>query len=308
MPAGTGSAQPHPLTTWFGIGGAADRFASPSSEDELRGLLEREPVVRVLGDGANLLVDDEGVDGLVLSLKSPAFKAWEIDSNTGRVRVGAGADLAKLIHATTKAGLAGLEGLGGVPATVGGALVMNAGGKYGEIATAVRSVRGFDRQGRPFELSRSQIDFSYRHSGLNHLIITGAELSLTPGDPAALREKYKSVLDDKSKSQPLGANSAGCVWKNPVLPADLDGLGAKGSRVSAGMLVDRSGLKGLAVGGASVSPVHANFVVTARGSDAKAADVVKLMRLVRERVFERFGVRLEAEVVIWSRHGDGLDG
>lgn len=297
------------IPTWFGIGGRADRLLTPETVAELVRLLRREERVRVLGEGANLLVDDDGVDGVVLSLRSPTFKACEVHPATGRVRVGAGADLAKLIHATTKAGLAGLEGLGGVPATVGGALVMNAGGKYGEISSAVRVVRGLGRRGEPVELSRGQIAFSYRHSGLEGLVITEAELELTPGDPAALRERYKAVMEDKSKSQPLKENSAGCVWKNPVLPADIDGIGAKGARVAAGMLIDRAGLKGLASGGASVSTVHANFVVTAKGDvgGARAADVVRLMREVRRRVMDHYGVRLEPEVVIWSRRGDGLD-
>lgn len=295
------------IPTWFGIGGRADRLVTPESVSGLVGVLGREGRVRVLGEGANLLVDDDGVDGVVLSLRSPAFKGYEIDPATGRVRVGAGTDLAKLIHTTTKAGLAGLEGLGGVPATVGGALVMNAGGKYGEISSVVSVVRGLNGRGEAVERHRDQIAFSYRYSGLSELVITEAELTLTPGDPMALRERYKAVMEDKSKCQPLKENSAGCVWKNPVLLADIDGIGPKGARVSAGMLIDRAGLKGLACGSASVSAVHANFVVTAKGGEGKAGDVVRLMREVRRRVMDRYGVRLEPEVVIWSRRGDGLD-
>lgn len=296
-----------PIPTWFGIGGHADCLVTPGSVSELIHALNSDGPVRVLGEGANLLVDDDGVDGVVLRLGSPTFKGVHIDASTGLVRVGAGTDLAKLIHATTKAGLSGLEGLGGVPATVGGALVMNAGGKYGEIGSSVLAVKGLDRQGRVVELHRREIPFSYRHSGLDGLVIIEAQLQLTPGDPAALRERYKAVMEEKSRSQPLKENSAGCVWKNPVLPTDIDGIAAAGTRVPAGMLIDRAGLKGLHCGGASVSEVHANFVVTAKGTQARASDVVGLMREVRRRVLDRYGVRLESEVVVWSRRGDGLD-
>ncbi len=314
-----------PIPTWFKIGGRAERLARPGGVEELGRVVEwvrkegeaqfgelgdgaRHGVpghqemghgVRVLGDGANLLVDDDGVGGVVVELSAPAFTGWQIDAKAGTARVGAGAKLPQLIHAAGKAGLGGLEVLGGIPATVGGAIVMNAGGVYGQIADVVSRVYAVDHAGRQVSIERGAIDFGYRHSGLNHLTLTHAELTLTPDDPEKLRKRLLEIMEYKKQSQPMKANSAGCCFKNPTLARDVEGLGAKGQRVSAGMVIDRAGLKGLAVGGASVSPVHANFIVTAVG--AAARDVIGLMVEIARRVNDQFGVELEREVVVWSR-------
>lgn len=289
------------IPTWFGIGGRADRLATPTTDDELAACLMLDPELVVLGDGANLLVDDPGVAALVVSLRGPRFTGWTIDDRTGAVRVGAGANLPKLINEAVRRGLAGLEGLAGIPASVGGALVMNAGGAFGQIADAVVRVHARRRDGSPITLERRDIAFDYRRSGLHDLVITDAELALTPAEPAALRTRLLEVMEYKKASQPMAAKSAGCVFKNPTLHADLPSIAARGSRVSAGLLVDRAGCKGLAVGGASVSHRHANFIVTAHG--ARAGDVIDLLRLVRQRVDDTFGVRLEPEIVIWGRDG-----
>lgn len=286
------------IPTWFGIGGRADRLARPESVGELRECLRLDPNLRVLGDGANLLVDDAGVGELVVCLSGRAFTGWRTDSASGRVIAGAGANLPKLILDTVRQGLAGLEGLGGIPASIGGAAIMNAGGAFGQIGDSIACVRGLDRTGREVTMQRDEIDFCYRRSGLNDLIITEVEFDLREEDPAALRARLKEVMEYKKGSQPMADRSAGCVWKNPTLPADLKDIGPKGERVSAGMLIDRAGCKGLTVGGASISHRHANFVVTDLG--AKAGDVISLMDQTRQRVQERFGVRLEAEVVVWG--------
>lgn len=288
-----------PIATWFRIGGRADRLAHVSDERGLVECLTNDPNLRILGDGANLLVDDDGVSELVVQLSGPTFTGWSIDPDSGLVKVGAGANLPKLIVETVRRGKGGLEGLGGIPASIGGALVMNAGGAYGQIADTVVRVHGIDRTGRPTSLERDEIDFCYRHSGLEHLILISAELELTEEDPDELRRKLKDVMQYKKRSQPLADQSAGCVFKNPVLPADLEGVGPRGERVSAGMLIDRAGCKGLTVRGASVSERHANFIVTA--PNALARDVIDLLEVVRRRVFDAFGVMLEPEIVIWRR-------
>ena len=291
-----------PIPTWFRIGGRADRLSRPRDAGELSRVLDAAGgEVRVLGDGANLLVDDDGIDGVVVELSAPAFTDVQIDARAGTIRVGAGAKLPQLIHAATKAGLAGLEVLGGIPATLGGAIVMNAGGAYGQIADVIARVHGIDRAGGRVTLERKDIAFGYRHSGLNHLILTHAELVLPAGDPEQLRRRLLEIMEFKKKSQPMKENSAGCCFKNPTLAGVVEGLGAKGQRVSAGMVIDRSRLKGLAIGGASVSPVHANFIVTAEGASARS--VIDLMDEVTRRVKERFGVELEREVVVWKRGG-----
>lgn len=288
-----------PIPTWFGIGGGADRLARPTGLDQLRECLRIDPNMRVLGDGANLLVGDEGVAELVVVLSDPAFRSWSIDAQTGHVEVMAGANLPKLILECARHGLAGIEGLGGIPATIGGSLVMNAGGSFGQIADVVSRIHALDRRGRDIVLDRDQVPFAYRSSGLNGLILVSADLRLQPGDPKPIRDRLKEVMAYKSQSQPMADKSAGCVFKNPTLTADLADIGGAGQRVSAGMLIDRAGCKGLGVGGAQVSDRHANFVVTA--PHARANDVIELMSQVRRRVLDRFGVELEPEVVIWSR-------
>jgi UDP-N-acetylmuramate dehydrogenase len=226
-----------------------------------------------------------------------------MDVKTGRIVVGAGVDLAKLVTESVRNGLSGLEGLGGIPATVGGAVMMNAGGAFGEVGNSIVRVSAVDRTGRERVLEKGRdVHFTYRHSGLQGLIITGAELLLPPGDPAALRAKLKDVMAYKKTSQPMAENSAGCCFKNPTLDADvkeLGELGVKGRRVSAGLLIDRAGCKGMRVGGASVSVRHGNFVVTDAG--AKARDVIELMGQMVTRVRDAFGVTIETEVVVWSR-------
>lgn len=287
-----------PISTWFHVGGRATRLARPTDTDQLGACLEQDDALLMLGEGANLLVHDDGVPNLVVSLQQGRFIEVEIDPSTGWVRAGAGASLPRLISATVKAGLGGLEGLAGIPATIGGACVMNAGGTFGEIGSQVLKVRAMDRAGRIHEIERSAIDFSYRHSGLSHLLILNVEFALTRGDEHALRERLSECMRKKTGSQPMKDKSAGCAFKNPTLHEPLDGIGEPGDRVSAGMLIDRAGCKGISAGGASVSEVHANFIVTT--SDAKAQHVIELMREVQRRVHDRFGVILEREVVVWG--------
>ncbi|USN99040.1 MAG: UDP-N-acetylmuramate dehydrogenase [Phycisphaeraceae bacterium] len=288
-----------PIQTWFGVGGGADLYAKPASIDVLRRCLAEHETVRVLGDGANLLVDDGGVDGLVVDLDTAAFRSVEVDAASGRVVAGAGANLPNLVNQTVRAGLAGLEVLAGIPASVGGAVVMNAGGKFGEIADSVRAVDGLDREGEQVRLPRDEIDFGYRRSGLNDLVVTSVEFALEPGDPGTVRDRLKECMAYKKHTQPLAADSAGCCFKNPTLADDLPDIGAGGSRVSAGLLIDRAGCKGLRVGGAEVSGEHANFIVTHDGACAR--DVITLMDLIAARVADRFGVALGREVVVWER-------
>lgn len=275
------------IPTWFRVGGRADALATPHTLDELRGLLTRYETIRILGDGANLLVHDDGVDGLVLSLQH-LNQVERIEDDL--LRVGAGANLPKLITHSARQGLAGLEGLTGIPATLGGAVAMNAGGAFGEICQSVVAVRALTRDGEEVTLPRDQIDFSYRHSGLDQLIITTVDLRVRPCDPDAVRRRVKEVMAYKSRTQPMAEKSAGCVFKNPTLDAE---------RISAGRLIDEAGCKGLAVGAAQVSDLHANFITTT--PSARAVDILKLIDQVRDRVREHTGVELETELRIWRR-------
>lgn len=292
------------IGTWFGIGGRADRLSRPANVAHLRACLEADPDLRVLGEGANLLVDDDGVSALVVRLDHEYWRATQVDPRTGVARARAGADLPRLILDCARQGLAGLEGLGGIPASVGGAAVMNAGGRFGEIGEVVTRVHAVDRAGRERSLSRAECRFGYRASALHDLIVTEVEFALTPANPEEIRARLKEVMAYKKASQPMAERSAGCCFKNPTLSTPLADIAEAGARVPAGMLIDRAGCKGLAIGGASVSPRHANFIVTAPG--ARARDVIGLMQVVRERVSDAFGVRLEPEVAIWRRGGLGL--
>jgi UDP-N-acetylmuramate dehydrogenase len=285
------------LPTWFGIGGRADRLARPTSIEHLRQCVHADPRLRVLGDGANLLVDDDGVSELVVSLQTPAFKNVAIEGTT--LIAGSGADLPRLINEAVRRGLSGLECLAGIPASIGGAIIMNAGGAFGQIADCVARVHAMDRTGRELTLDREEIDFSYRHSGLQGLIITSVEFNLIEEDPAALRTRQLEIMQYKKQSQPLADRSAGCVFKNPTLHHDLEGIAQRGERVSAGMLIDRAGCKGMRVGGAMVSERHGNFIVT--DQQARAGHVIELMYRVARRVSDAYGVVLEPEVVIWRR-------
>lgn len=286
------------IPTWFHVGGNAERFTQPESTEELLQCLELDPDLLILGEGANLLVDDAGIDNLVVSLQSECFKSIEFDPS-GVIRAGAGVALPRLINECVKRGWSGIETLAGIPATMGGAVIMNAGGAFGELATAIRSVTAIDRAGREHAFQRNQIDFDYRQSRLNHLIVTSIELQLEQADVDHCRAELKRCMDYKTRTQPLKDKSAGCVFKNPTLGDDLMDIGVEGQRVSAGMLIDRAGGKSMRVGGASVSDVHANFVVC--DADACARDVIDLITRVQQRVLDTFGVALEREVVLWER-------
>lgn len=287
------------VPTWFGVGGRADRFASPLDEEQVRDcvLAFAGHTVRVLGDGANLLVDDGGVDGLVLDLSAlNEFETASDDGGEGEVvlRVGAGRSLQRVVVDTVREGLSGLEHLGGIPASVGGAVVMNAGGSFGDISGAVRSVRALTTTGTQLRIPGEEISFGYRSSGLEHLILTGVEFGLErvgEGERAGLRQRLKDVMSYKKETQPLSARSAGCCFKNP------------GPGVSAGALIDRAGCKGLRVGGAEVSSRHANFVVTHDGCTAR--QILDLMDEVQARVRQSSGIELEREIRVWSRGGGG---
>lgn len=288
-----------PIPTWFRVGGGADRLARPATLEQLAECVRMDPKLRLLGDGANLLVNDDGVSELVVALTEPFFRRVEIDPERGVAVVGAGANLPKLINQCVREGLAGLESLGGIPATVGGALVMNAGGAFGQIADAVLRVHAIDRGARPVVLTRDRIAYSYRHSGLNELIITGAELRLSQTDPRQLRSRLLEVMDYKKRTQPMAENSAGCCFKNPRLEHEIPGIGGKDQSVSAGMLIDKAGCLGWDIGGAEVSKVHGNFLIAKQRANAN--DVIRLLHEVEKRVFDRFGVRLQREVIVWER-------
>lgn len=286
-----------PIATWFGVGGAADRLATPRTTEQLQQCVELDPGLRVLGDGANLLVADGGVRELVVDLKH--LNAVDIRPD-GLVRAQAGADLMRLVQDTARAGLSGLHTLAGVPASIGGAVAMNAGGAHGSTFDHLVELTTIDRRGNIRTQPASAFAATYRSGGLDGRIVIEAVFQLAPADAGEVRDAVKAIMRQKKESQPLAADSAGCVFKNPTPPHDIDGIGRSGQRVSAGMLIDRAGCKGQSVGGAAVSERHANFMVVNKDR-ARARDVLELIEIVRDAVRERFAVELETEVVIWGQ-------
>jgi UDP-N-acetylmuramate dehydrogenase len=239
----------------------------------------------VLGWGGNVLVPDEGLDALVLHLDAALA---EVEVRAARVIAGGGAPLAKLVRATIDAGLAGLECLGGIPSTVGGALAMNAGAHGQEILDVLAWAEVVEADGTVRRLARSEIEGGYRWSSLGRdRIVTRAELQLQPGDGAMLRERARQARERRLASLPAEP-SAGSVFRNP--PGDF-----------AGRLLEQAGCKGLRHGAALVSTKHANVIVNP--GDARAADVRALIREMARRVREHSGTRLTLELKVLGRDG-----
>jgi UDP-N-acetylmuramate dehydrogenase len=274
--------------TTIGVGGNAEYFARPRTEEELREVLVRAEkagiVVRALGRGSNLLVRDEGVPGVVVQLDAAGFGQITVEDDL--LRAGAAAPLAKVVAEAARKGLAGVECLVGIPGSVGGAVRMNAGGAHGDIGQTVERVRAMDAYGQIFLRDRDDLLFGYRTSNVTARFILEADLRLMPDAPRDIAARMKRIWIAKKNSQPMNAASAGCVFKNP-------------RGLSAGMMIDQCGLKGTGVGAAIVSRKHANYIVVKDKAGAKAADVLALIELVRNAVKERFSVSLELEIEIW---------
>jgi UDP-N-acetylmuramate dehydrogenase len=277
--------------TTFRIGGPARFMAAPGSLDQLVELLSVASSegldVRILGGGSNLLVADKGLEGLVVRLGAREFSA--IEFLPGAVRCGAGVSLSRLVSETAAAGLSGLEGLAGIPGSVGGALVMNAGGRYGCLADTVESLSLVDMQGRETRAQANQCGFGYRSSDLDEMVVTHCQLKLTPDEPEIVQKRRAEILAEKKSQQPLAAASAGCIFRNPSKDQP------------AARLIDAAGLKGCRIGGARVSEKHANFIINE--NNASCSDVLELIETVRQAVRKFSDVDLELEIELWSDDG-----
>lgn len=273
--------------TWYKLGGPARWFFEPRDDAEVAAVVARcrdhGIPWRVLGLGANVLVSDRGFDGAVLRLTGAHFEEMRFDDPT--VLANAGVDFNKLVRRACGRGLSGLENLAGIPGTLGGIVRMNAGGRYGEVCQYVRAVRVLENDGRIDVRPADAVGFAYRKTNLAGCVVLGATLALEPGEPAALLARYREIWNNKYDTQPpVSERTAGCVFKNP--PGR-----------SAGALLDQAGLKGATRGGAEISPKHANFIVAHAG--ATAQDVLDLIALARERVWQHAGIELQTEVEIW---------
>jgi len=287
--------------TWYGIGGHADILVSPKSQEALVTLMQRcraeEMPVRVLGGGANLLVDDGGVDGVVIRLDHEHFRstAFNARGDVTAARVGAGVDLFRLVQDMARRGLAGFEMMAGIPGTIGGAVRMNAGGTWGAMSDVLEVITAVDFDGLLRSWNASDLAFQYRCSNLPPCVVTDVTLTLHETDPIDVRDRVKQIFQHKRASQPMADHSAGCAFRNPKDPTTHEPL-------SAGRLIDEAGLKGHHIGGAEVSDQHANFIVARPG--ASSTDIRKLIDEVQARVAKTSGIELEPEVVIWQRGVD----
>lgn len=320
--------------TTLKVGGRVEWLLEPARPEELceawtRALEEGFPV-RVLGGGANLLVAEEELEGVVIATdrmrrvfrptgdtaevgdagevgdtgerkapsafeeELPRIRPPELDQDLILV-AWCGAPMPGLVRTARDLGWSGLEGLAGVPGSLGGGVAMNAGGRWGDMWDVVESVRVLEADGTPKDLARADCEPRYRDGNLGGRVVLGAVLRLAQSQRELVRERVRDYLSQKAAAQPVTEASCGCVFKNPD-PELSDGR-------SAGQLIDACGLLGSSAGGARVSEKHGNFIVNSGG--ARPADVLQLIEEVRTRVQEACGVRLETEVKIWRR-GAGL--
>jgi UDP-N-acetylmuramate dehydrogenase len=273
------------------VGGAIDWVITPDTEEQAAAIvyeLDKAGIGwRPLGSGSNVLADDADHHYIVLNLSN---MKGEVHIDGELVSVSAGYSLPRLCIDVARAGLSGIEGLGGIPGTVGGALWMNAGAFDHEIGTVTEKVR-VAREGKVVEIEGHSIEWNYRHASFREgELLLGATLRLKPDDPERIKARMDDAKSRRLATQPHGARSAGCFFKNP--PA---------STIGTGKIIDEMGMKGQRRGSAVVSPVHANFIVT-EGENARAEDALALAEEIRERVRREQGIELEYEVELWRSH------
>jgi UDP-N-acetylmuramate dehydrogenase len=269
------------------IGGPADYFLEVNDDAALRcllPLLERRSIVTcLLGNGSNVLISDRGVRGVVIHL-SGDFKRieWKEDDTGAWAEVGAAYPVSQLVREAVRRGYGGLEFAEGIPGTMGGALVMNAGAYGSEFEKIVDQVEGVTAAGESARFARAQMSFTYRESSVPPgMVVTRVRLRLCKVEPARATAKLRELVARRKSSQPSGRPNSGSMYRNP--PGDY-----------AGRLIEAAGLKGKRIGRAQISERHANFIVNLGG--AKADDVRQLMDLARAEVKRRFAVELVAEV------------
>src|ERR1700677_5173462 len=271
--------------TWFRVGGPAEALFSPAAEDHLAHVLAALPCeipVSTIGLGSNLIVRDGGISGLVIRLGGRAFGAVEIMDGS-RIVAGAATPDQYVAKAAAMAGVDGLAFLRGVPGSIGGALVMNAGAHGGEIKDVLIEARGIDRPtGAKCVLSNADMGFSYRHSlAPDDVVFTSALFQGRPGEPKAIEVEMERITRAREASQPIREKTGGSTFKNPP-------------GMKAWELIDKAGCRGLLLGGAQVSTLHCNFLINLGG--ATAADLEALGGEVKRQVLETSGVALEWEI------------
>ena len=295
-----------PYTT-FKIGGPAKYFAEVKNEEELKEALEyvlkNKLAHFVLGGGSNILISDQGFDGLVIK-----FQNAEFEINEAKVKCGAGMSLAKLVGLTAENSLTGLEWAAGIPGTLGGAVRGNAGAFDGNMQNLIEKVRVFStKEGNLVckDFSREECGFTYRSSIFkrsDNLFIILAVLKLKKGDGAEIKKRINEIIEKRGQLHPQGVASAGSFFINPIVnnPELLErfekdsGKKFPNNMIPAGWLIQEAGLTGKKIGGAMISEKHSNFIVNT--GDAKAEDVIMLASIIKQKVRTKFGMQLVEEV------------
>ncbi len=286
-----------PYTT-LRVGGPAAFFSEPEGEEELSRLLTwagREGLsFFILGNGSNVIFEDAGYAGLVISMRRFRNDLIKVDLDRSQVTASAGVSLARLVRFCQESGLAGTEFLAQIPGTVGGALVMNAGfsrhaGQRNEIGDLVGEIRALQKDGAPVTLGHEELKFSYRHSGLERYLILEVTLQLWRRPKDQIQNEMKANQDFRKARQNITEPNAGSIFKNPL-----------GLYPAAGALIEKAGLKGKQIGGIQVSEQHANYFINK--GNATSEDVVLLMDEVQKAVFHATGITLEPEIRIVQKN------
>ena len=281
--------------TTYGIGGPADLMIFPKSKQDLIKVIEiineNKIQLTILGSGSNVLVSDNGIRGAVISLKN-SLKQIEVDENI--LYAECGTMLGKIVKHAVKNNLIGLENLNGVPGTLGGALIMNAGAWGGEISENLIHVEVINSKSEIQKIQKKDLNFSYRQSSFNKDdILLSAKFNLKKADKDIIKENFIEAQSGRKKSQPLNKRSAGSLFKNP-------------KNNSAGKLLDEAGLKGFSIGDAKISEKHANFFIN--DGDATSKDMLMLIKKAHKEVKDKFDVNLSLEVKLMGFNEKEIEG
>ena len=281
--------------TTYGIGGPADLMIFPKSKQDLIKVIEiineNKIQLTILGSGSNVLVSDNGIRGAVISLKN-SLKQIEVDNNI--LYAECGTMLGKIVKHAVKNNLIGLENLNGVPGTLGGALIMNAGAWGGEISENLIHVEVINSKSEIQKIQKKDLNFSYRQSSFNKDdILLSAKFNLQKADKDVIKDNFIEAQSGRKKSQPLNKRSAGSLFKNP-------------KNNSAGKLLDEAGLKGFSIGDAKISEKHANFFIN--DGDASSRDMLMLIKKAHKEVKDKFNVNLSLEVKLMGFNEEEIQG
>ena len=283
--------------TTFGVGGAAALFIYPCDISDLKVVLkycsENNIKTFFMGSGSNLLVSDNGFDGVVICLRK-SFKNFEFNDSL-EAKIGTGVMLGHIVRTLTKNSVQGLESLIGVPGTLGGALIMNAGAYGSEISNYLVNIRSISLDGKEKIYYKEDIDFSYRYSSIpRDEIVVEANFKFKIGDLDEIKIQKEKASQSRRSNQPLQFRSAGSIFKNP------------NTKTAAGYLIDQANLKGMKIGDAEISKKHANFIIN--HGNASSDNILQLIKIIKKEVLSKFKINLELEVKLMGFNSSELKG